>query len=316
MTFYRKGHEFLTSSKNLALDITPFHQETAVNIAYACSIFEDEKDGMFIVEDKDDETVWQELRSARNKMKPKSLLESDPVNNYLTMKPKIPFKIPEEVPSGNYGLVINGYSLAHALEGNLELELLRTACMSAHIGVGISGQEGMQAMLNSDYTFSRFHYLQRLLLVHGRWSYNRTCKFLSYFFYKNFAFTLVNLWYAFYSGFSAQDANETWNLRFPELYEPGQHNLYFNKKEFVKCLVHGIYSSFVLFFVPMGTIYNSVCSDGKEISNNQYFSLIVQTSLLWVVTTQVVDRNHHSVRQPLPPPVLTKLKHMSSHCST
>lgn len=66
-----------------------------------------------------------------------------------------------------------------------------------------------------------------------------------------------------------------------------QHNLYFNQKEFVKCLVHGIYSSFVLFFVPMGTIYNSVCSDGKEISNNQYFSLIVQTSLLWVVTTQV-----------------------------
>ncbi|KAI5158253.1 putative Phospholipid-Transporting Atpase Im [Manis pentadactyla] len=108
---------------------SPFSAETAVNIAYARSIFEDEKDGMFIVEDKDDETVRQELRSARNKMKPESLLESDPVNNYLTMKTKIPFKIPEEVPSGNYGLVINGYSLAHALEGNLELELLRTACM-------------------------------------------------------------------------------------------------------------------------------------------------------------------------------------------
>ena len=30
------------------------------------------------------------------------------------------------------------------------------------------------------------------------------CKFLSYFFYKNFAFTLVHVWYAFYSGFSAQ----------------------------------------------------------------------------------------------------------------
>lgn len=51
-------------------------------------------------------------------MKPKSLLESDPVNNYLTMKPKIPFKIPEEVPSGNYGLVINGYSLV----GDAELQ--------------------------------------------------------------------------------------------------------------------------------------------------------------------------------------------------
>lgn len=75
---------------------------------------------------------------------------------------------------------------------------------AAHIGVGISGQEGMQAMLSSDYAFSQFRYLQRLLLVHGRWSYNRMCKFLSYFFYKNFSFTLVHVWYAFYSGFSAQ----------------------------------------------------------------------------------------------------------------
>lgn len=81
--------------------------------------------------------------------------------------------------------------------------------------------------------------------------------------------------------------NETWSLRFPELYEPGQLNLYFNKKEFLKCLVHGIYSSFVLFFIPMGTVFNSVRSDGKEISDYQSFSLIVQTSLLWVVTMQV-----------------------------
>ncbi|XP_007456081.1 PREDICTED: probable phospholipid-transporting ATPase FetA-like [Lipotes vexillifer] len=338
--------------------LTGDKQETAVNIAYACNIFEDEMDGMFIVEGKDDETVRQELRSAREKMKPESLLESDPVNSYLTTNPRMPFKIPEEMPNGNYGLIINGYSLAHALEGNLELELLRTACMckgviccrmtplqkaqvvelvkrykkavtlaigdgandvsmikAAHIGVGINGQEGMQAMLNGDYAFSQFRYLQRLLLVHGRWSYNRMCKFLSYFFYKNFAFTLVHFWYAFYSGFSAQtvydtwfitfynlvytslpvlglslfdqDVNETWSLRFPELYEPGQHNLYFNKKEFVKCLMHGIYSSLVLFFIPMGTVYNSVRSDGKEISDYQSFSMIVQTSLLCVVTVQI-----------------------------
>lgn len=43
----------------------------------------------------------------------------------------------------------------------------------------------------------------------------------------------------------------------------------------------------MLFFIPMGTIFNSVCSDGKEISDYQSFSLIVQTSLLWVVTMQV-----------------------------
>ena len=76
--------------------------------------------------------------------------------------------------------------------------------LAAHIGVGISGQEGMQAVLSSDYSFSQFRYLERLLLVHGRWSYLRMCKFLKYFFYKNFAFTLCHFWYAFFCGFSAQ----------------------------------------------------------------------------------------------------------------
>lgn len=50
--------------------------------------------------------------------------------------------------------------------------------LAAHIGVGISGQEGMQAVLSSDYSLAQFRYLERLLLVHGRWSYYRMCKFL------------------------------------------------------------------------------------------------------------------------------------------
>ena len=52
-------------------------------------------------------------------MKPESLLESDPVNSYLTTNPRMPFKIPEEMPNGNYGLIINGYSLV----GSTDLQL-------------------------------------------------------------------------------------------------------------------------------------------------------------------------------------------------
>lgn len=73
--------------------------------------------------------------------------------------------------------------------------------------MGISGQEGIQAVLASDYSFSQFKFLQRLLLVHGRWSYLRMCKFLCYFFYKNFAFTMVHFWFGFFCGFSAQVAS-------------------------------------------------------------------------------------------------------------
>lgn len=82
---------------------------------------------------------------------------------------------------------------------------------AAHIGVGISGQEGMQAVLSSDFSFAQFRYLQRLLLVHGRWSYLRVCRFLRYFFYKNFAFTFVHFWYGFFCGFSAQVRHVCWN---------------------------------------------------------------------------------------------------------
>ena len=77
-------------------------------------------------------------------------------------------------------------------------------CLGAHVGIGISGQEGRQAVLASDYSIGQFRFLERLLLVHGRWSYIRLSKFLRYFFYKNFAFTFSQFWFGFYCGFSAQ----------------------------------------------------------------------------------------------------------------
>ncbi len=47
---------------------------------------------------------------------------------------------------------------------------------AAHIGVGISGQEGMQAVMASDFAIAQFRFLTDLLLVHGRWSYIRITK--------------------------------------------------------------------------------------------------------------------------------------------
>lgn len=55
----------------------------------------------------------------------------------------------------------------------------------ADVGVGISGQEGMQAVMASDFTLSRFKYLEKLLLTHGFWSYDRLARMILYFFYKN-----------------------------------------------------------------------------------------------------------------------------------
>jgi len=52
-------------------------------------------------------------------------------------------------------------------------------------------QEGLQAARASDYTIAQFRFLERLLLVHGHWSYVRNAKFLLGSFYKCFAFYLT-----------------------------------------------------------------------------------------------------------------------------
>lgn len=51
-----------TLSQPKATCVSPWPAETAVNIAYACNIFEDEMDEIFIVEGNNDETVGGELR--------------------------------------------------------------------------------------------------------------------------------------------------------------------------------------------------------------------------------------------------------------
>ena len=44
---------------------------------------------------------------------------------------------------------------------------------AAGVGVGIAGNEGMQAVMAADFAVSQFRFLADLLLVHGRWSYQR-----------------------------------------------------------------------------------------------------------------------------------------------
>ncbi|XP_019373712.1 PREDICTED: phospholipid-transporting ATPase IC [Gavialis gangeticus] len=196
-------------------------------------------------------------------------------------------------------------------DGANDVNMIKTA----HIGVGISGQEGMQAVMSSDYSFGQFRYLQRLLLVHGRWSYIRMCKFLRYFFYKNFAFTLVHFWYSFFNGYSAQTAYEDWfitlynvlysslpvllvglldqdvsdklSLRFPGLYISGQKDLLFNYKKFFVSLIHGIITSLIIFFIPYGAYLQTMGQDGEAPSDYQSFAVTTASSLVIAVNFQI-----------------------------
>lgn len=49
---------------------------------------------------------------------------------------------------------------------------------AADIGVGVAGEEGLQAVNSSDYAIAQFRFLQRLLLVHGHFSYMRNANMI------------------------------------------------------------------------------------------------------------------------------------------
>lgn len=86
---------------------------------------------------------------------------------------------------------------------------------------------------------------------------------------------------------SPQDVNDRWSFQYPQLYTPGQLNMYFSKTAFLRCLLHGSYSSFVLFFVPWASMQDTVRDDGKDIADYQSVAILVQTCLMVVVTIQV-----------------------------
>ncbi|XP_067358114.1 probable phospholipid-transporting ATPase IM isoform X4 [Channa argus] len=337
--------------------------ETAMNIGYSCNMLRDDMNEVFVISGYTLVEVQQQLRQAKE-----HILGLSRIRNAAGDIEKADVfaddSVFEETIIAEYALVINGHSLAHALEPQLEQILLDLACLcktviccrvtpmqkaqvvelvkrhkraitlaigdgandvsmikTAHIGVGISGQEGMQAVLASDYCFAQFRYLQRLLLVHGRWSYFRMCNFLCYFFYKNFAFTLVHFWFGFFCGFSAQTVYDQWfitlfnivytslpvlamglfdqdvndqnSLRYPSLYKPGQQNLLFNKRQFFIYTLQGVGTSFLLFFIPYGAFSVMVKEDGSLFSDQQTFAVTIATSLVIVVSVQIgLDTNY------------------------
>uniref|UniRef100_A0A6I8SAM4 Phospholipid-transporting ATPase n=1 Tax=Xenopus tropicalis TaxID=8364 RepID=A0A6I8SAM4_XENTR len=173
-------------------------------------------------------------------------------------------------------------------DGANDVSMIQTA----HVGVGISGNEGLQAANSSDYSIAQFKYLKNLLLVHGAWNYNRVAKCILYCFYKNIVLYIIEIWFAFMNGFSGQILFERWciglynvmftamppltlgiferschkenMLKYPELYKTSQKALDFNTKVFwVHCL-NGLLHSVILFWFPLKALqHDTIFGNGK-----------------------------------------------------
>uniref|UniRef100_A0A7N4P2S9 Phospholipid-transporting ATPase n=1 Tax=Sarcophilus harrisii TaxID=9305 RepID=A0A7N4P2S9_SARHA len=175
---------------------------------------------------------------------------------------------------------------------------------TAHVGVGISGNEGMQATNSSDYAIAQFAYLEKLLLVHGAWSYNRVTKCILYCFYKNVVLYIIELWFAFVNGFSGQILFERWciglynviftalppftlgiferactqesMLRFPQLYRITQNAEGFNTKVFWGHCINALIHSIILFWGPMKVLEHG---NGFIISNYVVVTVCLKAGL-------------------------------------
>ena len=82
----------------------------------------------------------------------------------------------------------------------------------AHVGIGITGKEGLQAARTSDYSIAQFRFLTKLLLVHGRWNYIRTCKYTLGTFWKEMLFYLTQALFQRYAGYTGTSLYESWSL--------------------------------------------------------------------------------------------------------
>ncbi|KAJ3295872.1 hypothetical protein HDU79_008224 [Rhizoclosmatium sp. JEL0117] len=146
----------------------------------------------------------------------------------------------------------------------------------ADIGIGISGKEGMQAVMASDYAIAQFRFLGKLLLVHGRWGYIRTAEIIFNYFYKNAVWLFLLLWYQFDCGFSAdlitdftygmffntlftlfptmfigfyeQDINADIGMQVPQAYRKGMKQTVFNLDRYWIYMLDAIWQSIIAYY--------------------------------------------------------------------
>ncbi|KAG3025734.1 Phospholipid-transporting ATPase 3 [Phytophthora cactorum] len=156
-------------------------------------------------------------------------------------------------------------------DGANDVSMIQTA----HVGVGICGKEGVQAVNASDYAIAQFRFLTRLVLLHGRCNYKRICKVIRYSFYKNIALVISLFVFNFYNGQSGaplfesfvmagwnfflalpiivigvfdQDISEDVVLMFPQLYRRGQDDCDLNMHVFTKTILNSVGHAIICFF--------------------------------------------------------------------
>ncbi|CAK5276718.1 unnamed protein product [Mycena citricolor] len=193
----------------------------------------------------------------------------------------------------------------------------------ANIGCGLFGLEGSQAAMSADYAFGQFRFLTKLLLVHGRWSYQRIADMHANFFYKNVIWTFGMFWFLPFNSFDAtylyhytfillcnlvftslpvivlgafdQDINARAALAYPQLYVRGIRGLEYTRAKFWIYMFDGLYQSTVIYFVPylVWSLGLAVSWNGRDIDSLTDFGTTSAVSAIMAANIFVGLNTHY-----------------------
>lgn len=189
---------------------------------------------------------------------------------------------------------------------------------ASHVGIGISGREGLQAARVADYSIAQFRFLSRLLLVHGRWMYLRTAKYILATFWKELVFYIIQAQYQHWNGYTGTSAYESWSLTVfnalftslpvillgifekdlkaetllavPELYSFGQRSEAFNFKKYLAWMFSGAVDTVIIYMMVWGYFKDILFTE-----NNSLFPLgqLAFTAAVIVINVKILILQCH-----------------------
>ncbi|KAI8850835.1 hypothetical protein BC829DRAFT_143232 [Chytridium lagenaria] len=186
---------------------------------------------------------------------------------------------------------------------------------AAHVGVGISGMEGLQAARAADFSIAQFRFLRKLLLVHGGWAYSRLSKLILYSFYKNITLYLIQMWFAIDNGFSGQTLFESWTQsaynvgfallqpvalgifdqivsarqldKYPQMYRLGQRSEFYNNYTFWSWIGNSFFhSAFIYYTMTWGVYHESLMLPDGRVANNWLLGQMAYTVNLLTISAK------------------------------
>ncbi|XP_026213092.1 phospholipid-transporting ATPase IG isoform X2 [Anabas testudineus] len=193
--------------------------------------------------------------------------------------------------------------------------------LEAHVGIGIKGKEGRQAVRNSDYAIPKLKHLKKLLLAHGHLYYVRIAHLVQYFFYKNLCFILPQFLYQFFCGYSQQPLYDAayltmYNICFTSmpilayslleqhicigalldnatLYRQIAKNAMLRWGPFIYWTLLGTFHGLVFFFGVRFLFSNPALQDNGQVFGNWSYGTIVFTVLVFTVTLKLALDTRH-----------------------